>query len=73
MAEGQADTRRRKLDLRTWSIRTKLLSLVLGLAFAVGAVSAVFSYVSSSLPVLTYEDTAAVSYTHLTLPTTGRV
>jgi len=35
------------LDLRTWSIRTKLLSLVLGLAFAVGAVSAVFSYAST--------------------------
>jgi methyl-accepting chemotaxis protein len=35
------------LDLRTWSIRTKLLSLVLGLAFAVGAVSAAFSYVST--------------------------
>ena len=35
------------MDLRTWSIRTKLLSLVLGLAFAVGAVSAVYSYVST--------------------------
>jgi methyl-accepting chemotaxis protein len=35
------------MDLKTWSIRAKLLMLVVGVAFAVGTVSAVYSYWST--------------------------
>jgi methyl-accepting chemotaxis protein len=35
------------MDLKSWSIRTKLLALVVGVAFAVGTVSAVYSYWST--------------------------
>jgi methyl-accepting chemotaxis protein len=35
------------MDLKSWSIRAKLLTLVVGVAFVVGAVSAVYSYWST--------------------------
>src|SRR4030095_13266179 len=41
------------MDVRTWSIRAKLLVLVVGVAFAVGTVSAVYSYWSTGKLLLT--------------------
>ena len=38
---------RQSMDLKSWSIRTKLLALVVGVAFAVGTVSAVYYYWST--------------------------
>src|SRR5262245_40802831 len=38
---------RQSMDLNSWSIRAKLLTLVVGVAFVVGAVSAVYSYWST--------------------------